>query len=64
MTLGELYLVNDSWGVMSTLVLLDEDLAVIEDGIGACRAVLQYGKYEVFSFNGDLVILKKEEKYQ
>ena len=35
MTLGELYLANDNWRVMSTLVIVDEDLEIIEDGIEA-----------------------------
>lgn len=64
MTLGELYIVNGSWTAMSRLVLVDEDLAIIEGGIEAYFADLRYGKYEVFWFRGDLVILKKEEKYQ
>ena len=63
MTLGELYLANDNWDAMSTLVLVDEDWTIIEAAIEAYLADWQYGKYEVSSFKGDLVMIKggKEE---
>ena len=60
MTLGELYLANDNWDVTSTLVIVDEDLAIIEDGIEAHWADVYYRKYEVVRFNGNSVMLKKE----
>ena len=62
MTLGELYRANDNWSVMSTLVIVDEDLAIIEDGIEARLADRYYGKYEVFRFKDNAVMLKKEDK--
>ena len=64
MKLSELYRANYNWSAMSTLILVDEDLAIIEDGIGAYFADFFYGQHEVASFQGDLVILKnlKEDK--
>lgn len=61
MTLRELYLANDNWYAKSTLVIVDEDLAIIEDGIEAYLADWHYGKYEVYRFKDVLVMLKKGE---
>ena len=64
MKLSELYMANDNWPTMETLVLIDEDLTIIEGGIEAYLADFFYGQHEVASFKGDLVVLKnlKEEE--
>lgn len=64
MKLSELYMANDNWSTMATLILVDEDLTIIEAGIDAYLADFFYGQHEVASFKCDLVVLKnlKEEE--
>ena len=62
MTLGELYFANDNWTTHSTLVLVDEDCTVIENGIKAHFAYWSYGEREVHRFRGNAVMLKTLKK--
>lgn len=64
MTLGELYLANDNYQVMTMLVLVDEDFNIIDGGIEAYLADYFYGNREVSRFKGCVVTLRnlKEEE--
>lgn len=62
MTLRELYFANDNWTPHTTLTLVDEDFTIIKFEIEASLADCFYGKHEVFRFNGNSVMLKKEDK--
>ena len=59
MTFSELYLVNENWHPMSTLVLVDDDWEIIEDGIKAYLADDRYRGYEVLSFKDNVVTIKE-----
>lgn len=59
MTFGELYLANENWHPMSTLVLVDDDWEIIEDEIKAYLADDRYRGYEVLSFKDNVVTIKE-----
>lgn len=58
MRFSDLYMANDNWSAVTTLVLVDEDLTIIEVGIEAYLADFYYGNHEVVKFKGVLVQLK------